>query len=124
MRLVHSRRGKNHRRLVKDNSKNFCKVKRLKSSAGREEIIDSIIKRLNISEDVINGAEIISLVGKRNLVIENYVKVLEYELNRIVIKTKRNYVLIEGDNLKIEYLLDEELRITGKIHNISFVLKK
>lgn len=124
MRLVHSRRGRNHRRLVRNNSKNFSKVKRLKSSTGREEIIDGIIKRLNISEDVINGAEIISLVGKRNLVIENYLKVIEYELDKILIKTKRNYVLVEGNNLKIEYLLDDELRITGKIDNISFVLNK
>ena len=39
-------------------------------------------------EDVINGAEIISLVGKRNLVVENYVKVVEYSEELIGINDK------------------------------------
>ena len=119
MRLIHSRHKKNHRDLV--NKVVGTKLKTFKYKlSDKDEIIKNIIERLNISEDILNGAEIISLVGKRNIVIENYIKVVVYDDDRIIIKTKKNYVLIEGRNLKIEYMLDIEISISGVIDNISF----
>ena len=119
MRVLHSKHKYNHRDIIKSKGKDAFKVKRNKGIK-KDEIIQKIVNKLNISEDVINGAEIISLVGKRNLVVENYVKVVEYSEELIVIKTKKNYLHISGKGLKIEYLLDVELRITGKIESISF----
>ena len=52
--------------------------------------------------------------------IENYIKVLEYEPDNIKVRTKRNNVCICGSNLKIEYLYDVELRITGLIKSITY----
>ncbi len=85
----------------------------------KEELINSIIDKLGISEDIVTGAEIISMVGRRNLVIENYIKVVEYEDEKIVVRTRRNYIYILGDNMKIEYLLDNEIRISGMISSIT-----
>ena len=66
-------------------------VKTTKEKATQKEMfMDKVISRLNIPEDILSGAEIMTMVGKRNLVIENYVKVVECETDRIVIKTKRN----------------------------------
>ena len=73
------------------------------------------------SGDIVTGAEIISMVGRRNLVSENYIKIIEYENDKIVVRTKRNYIYILGDNLRMEYLLDSEIRISGLI--ISITLK-
>ena len=87
--------------------------------AKKEEIINTIIDKLGISEDIVMGAEIISMIGRRNLLIENYVKVSEYEDEKIVVRTRRNHIYILGDNLKIEYLLDDEIRISGRISSIT-----
>ena len=122
MRLAHSRHKLNHKNVVRKIKGDGYRVRKEKVNS-KDKIVQTIINKLHISEDVINGAEIISLVGKRNLVIENYVKVIEYEKEKIVVRTKKNYVCIEGNNLKIEYLLDVELRISGKIDSISFVMK-
>ncbi len=87
----------------------------------KEAFMDKVVSRLNIPEDIISGAEIMTMVGKRNLVIENYVKVIECETDRIVVKTKRNNLRIDGKKLKIEYLYDVELRISGIIDSINYV---
>jgi sporulation protein YqfC len=87
----------------------------------KDELINSLVSKLGISEDIVTGAEIISMVGRRNLVIENYIKIIEYENDKIVVRTKRNYIYILGDNLRMEYLLDNEIRISGLI--ISITLK-
>jgi len=122
MHVLHSKHKKNHRSVAKLLIGNRFRLRKRKTS-NKDEVIDKIINRLNITEDVLNGAEIISLVGKRNLVIENYVKVVDYEEDRIVVKTKKNYLYVEGSNLKIEYITDEELRISERIDNIYFKFK-
>jgi sporulation protein YqfC len=97
-------------------------VKTTKEKATQKEMfMDKVISRLNIPEDILSGAEIMTMVGKRNLVIENYVKVVECETDRIVIKTKRNNLRIKGKKLKIEYLYDVELRISGIIDSINYI---
>ena len=97
-------------------------VKTTKEKATQKEMfMDKVISRLNIPEDILSGAEIMTMVGKRNLVIENYVKVVECETDRIVIKTKRNNLSIKGKKLKIEYLYDVELRISGIIDSINYI---
>lgn len=97
-------------------------VKTTKEKATKKEMfMDKVISRLNIPEDILSGAEIMTMVGKRNLVIENYVKVVECETDRIVIKTKRNNLSIKGKKLKIEYLYDVELRISGIIDSINYI---
>ena len=122
MQLIHSRHKKNHRNLVdKFIGVNIRTIKR--KFKNKDEIIENIISKTNIAEDVLNGAEIISLIGRRNIVIENYEKVIEYGDEKIIIKTKKNYVIIEGKQLKIEYLLDVEVNISGIIDNIKINIK-
>ena len=122
LKIAHSRHKLNHKNMVRKIKGDGYRIKKSRK-LNKDEMVQTIINKLHITEDVINGAEIISLVGKRNLVIENYVKVVEYEEEKIVVETKKNYICINGNNFKIEYLLDVELRISGKIDNISFVIK-
>lgn len=121
MRVVSSKHKKDHRSMAKKLKGNRFRIKKRKIFT-REEVIHNIVDKLHISEDMINGAEIISMVGKRNLVIENYVRVVVYEEDRIVVKTKKNYVTVCGSNLKIEYMMDIEMRISGRIRNIEFAV--
>lgn len=119
MRLLRSNHKANRSKILKKQGKDCYRVKKNKASK-KEEIMENILSRLNISEDVLTGAEVMTLVGKRSLVIENYMKVLEYEPDSIKVRTKRNNVCICGNNLKIEYLYDVELRITGLIKSIAY----
>ena len=119
MRLAFGKQGKDHRNVLKRlKGKNF-KVDKC-SAKDRDTVIDGIVDKLGLSDDIFRGAEIISMVGKRNLVLENYVKVVLYEEDKIVVKTKKNYVTVEGVNLKIEYMMDIELRISGRIDKVCF----
>ena len=100
--------------------KGKVRIKREKA-VSKEVFMDKVVRGLNIPEDILSGAEIMTMVGKRNLVIENYIKVLECETDEILVKTKRNNLRIVGKNLKIEYMYDIELRITGIIDSINYV---
>ncbi len=55
--------------------------------------------------------------GKINIV--NYDDVISLEDNRISIKYKKGMIIIKGDNLSVNKLLDNEILITGNIKNLE-----
>lgn len=55
--------------------------------------------------------------GKINIV--NYDDVISLEDNRISIKYKKGIIIIKGDNLSVNKLLDNEILITGNIKNLE-----
>lgn len=55
--------------------------------------------------------------GKINIV--NYDDVISLEDNRVSIKYKKGMIIIKGDNLSVNKLLDNEILITGNIKNLE-----
>lgn len=55
--------------------------------------------------------------GKINIV--NYDDVISLEDNRISIKYKKGMIIIKGDNLSVNKLLDNEILITGNIKSLE-----
>ncbi len=59
----------------------------------------------------------ITMLGNQSILIEKYQSILEYDEN--VIRTS-SQVTIQGTNLNIEEISDNELFVTGKIMSIEF----
>lgn len=62
--------------------------------------------------------KIIILKNKVNII--NYIDVLIFEDEKILVKTKEGLVKITGNNLTINKLYNNELLIEGKIETIEF----
>jgi sporulation protein YqfC len=77
-------------------------------------------ERLGLPKDVALGVSILTVTGRRELVLENYKGILSYEEDQIQIQTKEGRVCVSGKGLRVAYYTDEEMKLTGRIHQISY----
>lgn len=86
----------------------------------KHEFAHHVVETLELPKDLIYHAAIVTVTGNRELMIENYKGILEYEKERIRIQAKGCRISINGKNLNIQYYTNEEMKITGIIQNIVY----
>ena len=82
---------------------------------------NNIIDACELPKDVFLGASILSVIGKEEIVIENFKNIIEYEETYILIQCKNYRLKIEGTKISIVLYTKEELRIKGEISDIKFL---
>lgn len=80
----------------------------------------SIADGLQLPKDISCGAAIVTVTGRRELVLENYKGIIAYDEDCIRIQTKDCKVIIAGCRLKVDYYTNEEMKITGLIQQICY----
>lgn len=84
------------------------------------DIKEKIAEFLVLPKEVVLDYPKISLIGNRQITIENYKGIIEYDSQRIRINTSKGLVIILGENLEINTLTLEEIYISGNISNVGF----
>lgn len=84
--------------------------------------LNKIDKMLNLPKEIYSNTPKISILGFDEMVIENYKGILEYEEFFVRISTYIGIVNINGYNLKLENMTDDDIKVTGKIE--SFELER
>lgn len=82
----------------------------------RERFADAV----DLSKEIILDAVIISAIGDRELMLENYKSILSYSETCIQIKAKPYPLTITGTGLEIRNISRDLLYLAGRIHSISF----
>ncbi|MBR5597026.1 MAG: YabP/YqfC family sporulation protein [Lachnospiraceae bacterium] len=82
---------------------------------------EKIITACQLPKDVFLGASLISMVGNREIAIENFKNLIKYQPDVIVLQCKYFQLDIIGTELSIEEYTKEEMKIKGNIQNIKFV---
>lgn len=59
------------------------------------------------------------IIKENYLNVINYSEIVEFSTARISIKCKRNIITIDGLNLVIAKMIDNEILVTGNISNVS-----
>lgn len=59
------------------------------------------------------------IIKENYLNVINYSEIVEFSTTRISIKCKRNIITIDGLNLVIAKMIDNEILVTGNISNVS-----
>ena len=62
----------------------------------------------------------IYIVGQKRLVIQNYKKILSYNLEEIILLADQSRIHIRGKDLNIDYFDSDEILIKGRIQSISY----
>lgn len=75
---------------------------------------------LELPRDVSCGVVIVTVTGRRTLVLENYKGIVSYDDDCIVVQTKDCRVRVGGCRLKVDYYTNEEMKIVGLIRQISY----
>ena len=79
-----------------------------------------IVQNLELPQDLLLKAAIVTVTGRNEVLIENYRGILNLEDSFIRIQTKTEQILIEGKKLSVAYYTNEEMKITGTVDTIRY----
>lgn len=74
---------------------------------------------LEIPKEVISKAPKITILGFQEMLIENYKGILEYEDFYIRINTSMGTININGFQLNLNQMTEDDIMVTGKIQSID-----
>lgn len=77
-------------------------------------------KILEMPAEVVSNIPKITVLGFNEMVIENYKSIMEYEEFYIKINTYIGIINVNGLNLKLLQMNQDDIRITGQIDSIDF----
>ena len=75
---------------------------------------------LEFPEEISNNEPKITIIGFKKIMVENYKGILEYENFFVRLNTTKGVLNINGFNLSLNEMTDEDLIITGNIESIDF----
>ena len=80
---------------------------------------NKIEKMLEIPEEVYSNVPKVTITGFNELILENYKGIIEYEECFASISTYIGVININGYNLNLEKMTNDDIKITGKIESIE-----
>lgn len=80
---------------------------------------NKIEKMLEIPEEVYSNVPRVTITGFNELILENYKGIIEYEEFFASISTYIGVININGYNLNLEKMTNDDIKITGKIESIE-----
>lgn len=83
-----------------------------------------VSKFLEIPREAISNIPKITITGFDEIMIENFKGILEYEDYFVRISTEIGNININGFNLKLNQMTDNDILVSGKIENLDFENRK
>jgi sporulation protein YqfC len=88
---------------VKKNKKNISRIDRL----------------LEIPQEIYSNVPKITITGFNEMIIENFKGILEYEDYYIRINTSLGIINVNGYELRLENMTNDDIKVTGKIEKFD-----
>ena len=63
---------------------------------------------------------IITLIGEREILLENYRSILEYRSDHLLVLTANGRIRIQGVSLSVLYYTEFEMKVTGQITSVLY----
>ncbi len=76
-------------------------------------------KILEIPEEIYTNTPKITITGFNEIILENYKGILEYEEFFASISTYIGIININGYNINLEKMTNDDIKITGKIESVE-----
>lgn len=75
---------------------------------------------LDFPPDVVGDGPKITITGRRKILVENYISIVNFSEEEIRLETAEGEVCFEGHELVLKVILSTELRIEGELSSLSF----
>ncbi|SPF32623.1 conserved hypothetical protein [Candidatus Desulfosporosinus infrequens] len=75
---------------------------------------------LDFPPDVVGEGPKITIIGRQQILVENYISVITFSDEEIRLETTEGDVCFKGKGLELKVLLATELRIEGELFALSF----
>lgn len=89
----------------------------------RKRALQKIDNILEMPKEIYSDEPKITIIGFEELIIENYKGILEYEDYFIRINTHIGIININGFNLKLEKMTEDDIKVMGKIESLDIERK-
>lgn len=86
----------------------------------REAISRVMAELLEIPKDLVLDLPKITVIGRRELYLENHRGIIKYSRTCLHIGLVRGFLEIEGRELEIKALMPDEMSIIGEIYMLKF----
>jgi len=85
----------------------------------KRKAVRKLNRMLEMPKEVYSNVPKFTITGFEELIIENYKGILEYENFFVRINTHIGIVNINGLNLNLETMTNDDIRVTGKIESVE-----
>lgn len=85
----------------------------------RKRAYNKIDKMLEFPKEICSDIPKITITGFDEMIVENFKGILEYEDFFVRISTHIGIVNINGFNLNLENMTDDDIKVNGKIESID-----
>jgi len=96
-------------------------TKKGKGEENKKKLKEKVAEILELPKEVVMDLPKITMFGDRNLLVENYKGIIEYDDNRIRVNTGRGIIKVTGEKLMIKEITLEDLMIDGDIVSLEFL---
>ncbi len=86
----------------------------------RKPAFQKVAAAMEIPADLAEKAALVELTGQNFLRVENYLGIIEYTAERLLLQCKNCRLEISGKNLLIELYAREELILRGQIEQLHY----
>ncbi len=91
----------------------------MKGEKMKKKGMKKLNRMLEMPQEVYTNVPKFTITGFEELIIENYKGILEYENFFVRISTHIGIVNINGLNLNLETMTNDDIRVTGKIESVE-----
>ena len=102
-------------------ARNSSKTKR-EDNSQKKGMREKFTEVLELPKELILDLPKLTIVGNRDMMIENYKGVIEYGSARIRVNTGLGAIKITGEGLLIKEITSEDIIISGKIQALEFMI--
>jgi sporulation protein YqfC len=81
---------------------------------------DNLVRAMELPEDVLLGEAVLALTGSRRLVIQNHRGIVSFDEAHVVVRAKKQQIVVDGKALLVVYFARDMLTIEGRIDSIAF----
>lgn len=74
----------------------------------------------NLPSEIIMDLPLMMILGDNKLFLENHKGLSSFQKDEIKVKTKKGFILINGEMLTIDEIDTESLTISGKLYSIFY----
>ena len=85
-----------------------------------KKIQTSMGEVLDFPSDVVGEGPKITIIGRGQILVENYYSIVNFSEEEIRLETAEGNVCFKGKGLVLKVILSSELRIEGELSSLSF----
>ena len=90
----------------------------------KSHINRDLSEALELPKEVLLNLPVLTILGTSDILIENHLGIISLENNEILLKTREFNIRIKGNNLQLNELSREGVKVLGSIDGVEFIKER